>query len=74
MTRPPSPAPPTDDDPAWKAFEAEAMPHVDRLFRLATWLERNRAEAEDLVQETLTQALLSFDSTRCRSYHRFPKS
>ena len=36
------------------------MPHVDRLFRLAMWLERNRAEAEDLVQETLAQALQSF--------------
>src|SRR5256885_11932675 len=42
---------------AWAAFEAEAMPHADRLFRLAMWLERNRDEAEDLVQETLTQAL-----------------
>jgi Sigma-70 region 2 len=37
----------------WLAFEAEAMPHVDRLFRHAMWLAGNRAEAEDLVQETL---------------------
>ena len=44
----------------WLAFEAEAMPHVDRLFRHAMWLERDRAEAEDLVQETLVQALQSF--------------
>src|SRR5262249_29733723 len=42
------------------AFEAEALPHADRLFRLAMWLERNRAEAEDLVQETLMQAVPSF--------------
>ena len=40
----------------WQAFEAEAMPHVDRLFRLAMWLERDRTEAEDLVHETLAQA------------------
>src|SRR5258708_17876733 len=53
------PAPPADDH-AWTAFEAEALPHVDRLFRLALWFERNRHEAEDLVQETMMQALQSF--------------
>ena len=57
---------------AWQAFEAEALPHVDRLFRLAMWLERNRSEAEDLVQETLTQALQSFHrytpGTNCRAW------
>jgi RNA polymerase sigma-70 factor (ECF subfamily) len=56
----------------WLAFEAEAMPHVDRLFRHAMWLERNRAEAEDLVQETLVQALQSFHrfatGTNCRAW------
>lgn len=56
----------------WVAFEAEAMPHVDRLFRHAMWLERNRAEAEDLVQETLVQALQSFHrfvpQTNCRAW------
>ncbi|MGH9143696.1 MAG: anti-sigma factor family protein, partial [Vicinamibacterales bacterium] len=31
------------------AFETEAMPHVERLFRHAMWLARDRAEAEDLV-------------------------
>ena len=36
------------------------MPHADRLFRLAMWLERDRREAEDLVQDTLIQALKSF--------------
>ena len=48
------------------------MPHVDRLFRLAMWLERDRAEAEDLVQETLAQALQSFHrytpGTNCRAW------
>jgi RNA polymerase sigma-70 factor (ECF subfamily) len=62
----------TDADRRWLAFEAEAMPHVDRLFRHAMWLERNRAEAEDLVQETLVQALQSFHrftlGTNCRAW------
>jgi RNA polymerase sigma-70 factor (ECF subfamily) len=61
-----------DPTPRWLAFEAEAMPHVDRLFRHAMWLERNRAEAEDLVQETLVQALQSFhrfaSGTNCRAW------
>ena|SRR5712691_6629261 len=63
---------PAGEDSGWKAFEAEAMPHVDRLFRFAMWLERNRSEAEDLVQETLTQALQSFHrftpGTNCRAW------
>jgi len=48
------------------------MPHVDRLFRHAMWLERSRTEAEDLVQETLVQALQSFHrftpGTNCRAW------
>jgi RNA polymerase sigma-70 factor (ECF subfamily) len=48
------------------------MPHADRLFRLAMWMERDRQEAEDLVQETLMQALRSFDrftpGTNCRAW------
>ena len=59
-------------DPAWAAFEAEALPHVDRLFRLAMWFERDRSEAEDLVQETMMQALQSFHrfqpGTNCRAW------
>src|SRR5512141_694301 len=59
-------------DTAWAAFEAEALPHVDRLFRLAMWFERNRSEAEDLVQETMIQALQSFHrfqpGTNCRAW------
>jgi RNA polymerase sigma-70 factor (ECF subfamily) len=63
---------PLDNERRWAAFEAEAMPHVDRLFRLAMWLERDRALAEDLVQETLRQALESFGrytpGTNCRAW------
>ena len=62
-----------DSEPdRWLVFEAEAMPHVDRLFRHAMWLTGNRAEAEDLVQETLVQALQSFHrfapGTNCRAW------
>src|SRR3981081_1316133 len=66
-----TPAPPADDH-VWAAFEAEALPHVDRLFRLARWFEGNRHEAEDLVQETMMQALKSFHrfqpGTNCRAW------
>jgi RNA polymerase sigma-70 factor (ECF subfamily) len=59
-------------DHAWAAFEAEALPHADRLFRLAMWFERDRSEAEDLVQETMMQALQSFHrfqpGTNCRAW------
>jgi RNA polymerase sigma-70 factor, ECF subfamily len=59
-------------DTIWRAFETEAMPHVDRLFRHAMWLERNRSDAEDLVQETLIQAMESFrrfaPGTNCRAW------
>src|SRR6266849_4872180 len=67
----------------WTAFEAEAMPHAASLFRVALWLTRNRTEAEDLLQETLTEALGSFhrfaQGTNCRAwlvsimYHRQSK-
>ena len=60
------------DPDAWAAFEGEVLPHVDRLFRLAMWLERNRADAEDVVQETMIQALRSFHrfqpGTNCRAW------
>lgn len=63
---------PAAADPPWAAFEAEALPHLDRLFRLAMWFERNRSEAEDLVQETMMQALQSFhrfrSGTNCRAW------
>jgi len=61
-----------EPDAVWHVFEAEAMPHVDRLFRHAMWLERNRSNAEDLVQETLIQAMESFrrfvPGTNCRAW------
>jgi RNA polymerase sigma-70 factor, ECF subfamily len=60
------------DGGTWATFEAEALPHADRLFRLAMWFERDRQEAEDLVQETMVQALRSFHrfqpGTNCRAW------
>jgi RNA polymerase sigma-70 factor, ECF subfamily len=52
----------TDPEPhaAPAGFEATILPHVDSVFRFAMWLIRDRTEAEDIVQETLTQALQSF--------------
>jgi RNA polymerase sigma-70 factor (ECF subfamily) len=49
----------------WASFESEALPFHADLYRLAKWLLRNQAEAEDLVQETFVEAL--------RSFHRFEK-
>ena len=57
---------------AWAAFEGEVLPHADRLFRLAMWFERNRSDAEDVVQETMMHALRSFHrfqpGTNCRAW------
>lgn len=56
----------------WAAFEAEVLPHLDGLFRFAMWLEQERDKAEDLVQETLIEALQSFHrfrtGTNCRAW------
>ena len=61
-----------DDSDARSAFELEVLPHAARLFRLAMWLERNRADAEDVVQDTMMQALRSFHrfqpGTNCRAW------
>lgn len=61
-----------DVSEAWAAFEGEVLPHADRLFRLAMWFVRNRADAEDVVQDTMMQALGSFHrfqpGTNCRAW------
>ena len=62
----------SDSEVRWATFEAEAVPHVSSLFRVALWLTRDRAEAEDLLQETLMEALTSFhrfaQGTNCRAW------
>ncbi len=44
------------------SFEDLAMPLFDRLYNFAHWLTQDRAEAEDLVQETYAKALKGFRS------------
>lgn len=38
------------------------MPYFARLYNLACWLTRDRAEAEDIIQETYMKALRGFSS------------
>jgi RNA polymerase sigma-70 factor (ECF subfamily) len=45
-----------------KLFEQMAMPLFDQLYNFAHWLTGNRADAEDLVQETYAKALKGFSS------------
>ncbi len=61
-----------DRESHWAAFEVQALPHLSALYRVAVWLVRDRAEAEDLVQDTFMQALQSFHrfekGTNCRAW------
>ena len=43
-------------------FEQLALPLLPSLYSHGFWLCRNHAEAEDIVQETLSKALRAFDS------------
>ena len=56
----------------WAAFEAEAVPLMPDIFRVAKWLARDTTIAEDLTQETFIQALKSFHryspDTNCRAW------
>src|ERR1700751_5076548 len=45
-------------------FEREAVPLHDVLYRHASRMSRNHADAEDLVQETMTKAYAGFRSFR----------
>lgn len=53
-------------------FAVEAIPHFPVLKRIAFRMMRNRAEAEDLVQETYAQAFEAFSryesGTNCRAW------
>lgn len=44
-----------------EAFDAEVLPHLDLLFGNALRLTRSKADAEDLLQETVLRAFRFFD-------------
>jgi len=46
-----------------KAFETEALPHLDAVYRVALRLSGDEAQADDLVQETMLKAY--------RSWHQY---
>lgn len=54
------------------AFELEALPHLDAVYRFALRLTGSPADAEDLVQETFLRAYRSWDhytpGTRAKSW------
>lgn len=43
-----------------RRFEAEALQYLDQLYAAAMGMTRNRADAEDLVQETFVKAYAAF--------------
>jgi RNA polymerase sigma-70 factor (ECF subfamily) len=47
---------------ARETFSVDAMQYAPQLFSTALRMTRNRADAEDLMQETFTKAWRSFDS------------
>jgi RNA polymerase sigma-70 factor (ECF subfamily) len=52
----------SQDDRSAAGFEELATPLFDSLYNFASWLLKNRSNAEDLVQETYLKALRSFAS------------
>jgi RNA polymerase sigma-70 factor (ECF subfamily) len=44
-----------------REFDAQALPYMDDLFRMALRMTRDRSRAEDAVQEAYLQAWKSFD-------------
>src|SRR5690606_8230101 len=69
-SRPPPNVSPIMDRNA--SFEAEALPHLDAVYRFALRLTGSPADAEDLVQETFLRAYRAWDQytpgTRAKSW------
>src|SRR5713226_9266767 len=57
---------------ATERFEAEALPHLNDIFRTATRVLGDRGRAEDIAQEVFLQAWKSFGrfepGTNCRAW------
>ncbi len=55
-----------------RAFEKEALPHMDALYRTALRMTKNEKDAEDLVQEALVKAYRFWDKfepgSNCRAW------
>ena len=55
-----------------KAFEEEALPHMDALYRTALRMTKNEIDAEDLVQEAFVKAYRFWDKfelgSNCRAW------
>jgi RNA polymerase sigma-70 factor (ECF subfamily) len=60
------------DNQVSQRFEAEAMPHLNDIFRTAARILGDRARAEDIAQEVYLQAWKSFHrfeaGTNCRAW------
>ncbi len=54
----------TSSDPKKQAFEKEALPHLDTIYRVALRLSGNEAQAEDLSQETMLKAFRAWHQYR----------
>jgi len=46
--------------PSVRDFETEALPHLDAAYRLAFWLVRNEADADDVVQDAYLRAFRAY--------------
>lgn len=49
-----------ESDTRRQTFEAEALPHLDTVYRVALRLAGDESRAEDLVQETMLRAFKSW--------------
>lgn len=55
----------TDPDDKRRAFEREALPHLDTVYRVALRLSGDPTQADDLTQETMLKAY--------RAWHQFER-